>query len=78
MSTNAVLVMDFHCHLTTSEVVGYLAGHWDVNAHSKFPSTLFVCLFVCNIAIMPDVMISFILGDVNVHSKFPSTLFVCL
>jgi hypothetical protein len=36
MSTNAVLVMDFHCHLTTSEVVGYLAGHWDVNAHSKF------------------------------------------
>jgi hypothetical protein len=34
MSTNAVLVMDFHCHLTTSEVVGYLAGHWDVNAHS--------------------------------------------
>lgn len=36
MSTNAALVMDFHCHLTTSEVVGYLAGHWDVNAHSEF------------------------------------------
>jgi hypothetical protein len=35
VSTNAVLVMDFHCHLTTSEVVGYLAGHWDVNAHSR-------------------------------------------
>lgn len=35
MATNAALVMDFHCHLTTSEVVGYLAGHWDVNAHSK-------------------------------------------
>lgn len=34
MSTNAALVMDFHCHLTTSEVVGYLAGHWDVNAHN--------------------------------------------
>jgi hypothetical protein len=35
MSTNACMVMDFHCHLTNSEVVGYLAGHWDVNAHSK-------------------------------------------
>lgn len=27
--------MDFHCHLTKSEVSGYLAGHWDVNSHSK-------------------------------------------
>lgn len=36
MATNAVLVMDLHCHLSTSEVVGYLAGHWDVNAHSEF------------------------------------------
>lgn len=35
MSTNAMLLMDFHCHLTTSEVCGYLAGQWDVNAHSK-------------------------------------------
>lgn len=38
MSTNAVLVMDFHCHLTTSEVSGYLAGQWDVNGHSKYTS----------------------------------------
>jgi hypothetical protein len=44
MSTNAVLVMDFHCHLTTSEVVGYLAGHWDVNAHSKFSKKILECL----------------------------------
>lgn len=36
ISTNAVLLMDFHCHLTSSEVCGYLAGQWDVNAHSKF------------------------------------------
>lgn len=35
LSTNAVLLMDFHCHLTKSEVSGYLAGYWDVNAHSK-------------------------------------------
>ncbi|XP_038049071.1 MPN domain-containing protein-like isoform X2 [Patiria miniata] len=30
-TTNCLLVMDFHCHLTTSEVVGYLAGKWDPN-----------------------------------------------
>ena len=29
-------VIDVHSHLTTSEVVGYLAGQWDVNNHSKF------------------------------------------
>lgn len=34
LSTNAALLMDFHCHLTKSEVSGYLAGYWDVNAHS--------------------------------------------
>ncbi|XP_023716849.1 MPN domain-containing protein isoform X2 [Cryptotermes secundus] len=43
MSTNAVLVMDFHCHLTTSEVVGYLAGHWDVNAHNLAITHAFPC-----------------------------------
>lgn len=36
LSTNAALLMDFHCHLTKSEVSGYLAGHWDVNNHSEF------------------------------------------
>ncbi|XP_071943014.1 MPN domain-containing protein-like [Antedon mediterranea] len=29
ISTNCLLLMDFHCHLTTSEVVGYLAGKWN-------------------------------------------------
>ncbi|XP_021929508.1 MPN domain-containing protein-like isoform X2 [Zootermopsis nevadensis] len=43
MSTNAVLVMDFHCHLTTSEVVGYFAGHWDVNAHNLAITHAFPC-----------------------------------
>ncbi|GLG95109.1 Uncharacterized protein GBIM_02152 [Gryllus bimaculatus] len=43
MATNAVLVMDFHCHLTTSEVVGYLAGHWDVNAHNLAITHAFPC-----------------------------------
>ncbi|XP_041374246.1 MPN domain-containing protein-like [Gigantopelta aegis] len=29
ITTNAMIVMDFHCHMTTSEVVGYLGGRWD-------------------------------------------------
>ncbi|XP_025425558.1 MPN domain-containing protein isoform X2 [Sipha flava] len=29
ISANATLLLDFHCHLTSSEVVGYLAGYWD-------------------------------------------------
>ncbi|XP_066928133.1 MPN domain-containing protein-like [Clytia hemisphaerica] len=29
ISTSALLLIDFHCHLTTSEVSGYLAGKWD-------------------------------------------------
>jgi hypothetical protein len=58
MSTNAVLVMDFHCHLTTSEVVGYLAGHWDVNAHSKFSNFLnaYKVCCVCSISVFPDII----------------------
>ncbi|XP_063242924.1 MPN domain-containing protein isoform X2 [Bacillus rossius redtenbacheri] len=43
MATNAVLVMDLHCHLTSSEVVGYLAGHWDVNAHNLAITHAFPC-----------------------------------
>uniref|UniRef100_A0A1B6DKE7 MPN domain-containing protein n=3 Tax=Clastoptera arizonana TaxID=38151 RepID=A0A1B6DKE7_9HEMI len=43
MATNAALVMDFHCHLTTSEVVGYLAGQWDVNAHHLAITHAFPC-----------------------------------
>jgi proteasome lid subunit RPN8/RPN11 len=33
VSTNALLLMDYHCHLTSSEVVGYLAGSWDIGNH---------------------------------------------
>jgi len=29
ISTHALLLIDFHSHLTTTEVVGYLAGSWD-------------------------------------------------
>jgi len=30
ISTSASLLIDFHCHLTISEVSGYLVGKWDI------------------------------------------------
>ncbi|XP_066158386.1 MPN domain-containing protein-like isoform X2 [Euwallacea fornicatus] len=41
--TNAALLMDFHCHLTKSEVSGYLAGHWEVNSHNLQITHAFPC-----------------------------------
>ncbi|KAL4219377.1 hypothetical protein ACF0H5_021957 [Mactra antiquata] len=43
MSTNSLLLMDFHCHLTTSEVVGYLCGKWDQNAQHLSIQQAFPC-----------------------------------
>ncbi|XP_045470928.1 MPN domain-containing protein CG4751-like isoform X2 [Harmonia axyridis] len=43
LSTNAALVMDFHSHLTKSEVSGYLAGHWDFNSHNLQVTHAFPC-----------------------------------
>ncbi|KAK6623457.1 hypothetical protein RUM43_009309 [Polyplax serrata] len=43
VSTNAALVMDFHSHLTSSEVVGYLGGVWDVNSHTLSVTQAFPC-----------------------------------
>lgn len=34
ITTSSVLLMDFHCHLTKTEVCGYLGGSWDLNSHS--------------------------------------------
>ncbi|GAB1301211.1 MPN domain-containing protein [Apodemus speciosus] len=31
VSSNVLFLVDFHCHLTRSEVVGYLGGRWDIN-----------------------------------------------
>lgn len=36
ISSSAVLLMDLHCHLTKTEVSGYLGGSWDANTHSKY------------------------------------------
>ncbi len=35
LNTTALVVMDVHCSLTRSEVVGYLAGQWDINTNSE-------------------------------------------
>lgn len=32
ISSNVLLLLDFHSHLTKSEVVGYLGGRWDINS----------------------------------------------
>ena len=43
ISTNALLLIDFHCHLTSKEVVGYLAGSWDVQTHNLAILQAFPC-----------------------------------
>ncbi|XP_025094077.1 MPN domain-containing protein-like isoform X2 [Pomacea canaliculata] len=43
ISTNAMLLMDFHSHLTTSEVVGYLGGHWSQQTHHVRITQAFPC-----------------------------------
>lgn len=34
ITSSATLLIDFHCHLTTNEVSGYLGGTWDFNTHN--------------------------------------------
>ncbi|KAL8567564.1 hypothetical protein ACOMHN_054378 [Nucella lapillus] len=43
ISTNVLMLMDFHCHLTTSEVVGYLGGSWCPETHNVRISQAFPC-----------------------------------
>lgn len=40
---SAIFLMDFHCHLTKTEVSGYLGGSWDINAHNLIISHAFPC-----------------------------------
>uniref|UniRef100_A0A2K6AVH4 MPN domain containing n=1 Tax=Macaca nemestrina TaxID=9545 RepID=A0A2K6AVH4_MACNE len=37
VSSNVLFLLDFHSHLTRSEVVGYLGGRWDINSQSGYP-----------------------------------------
>lgn len=36
ISSNVLFLLDFHSHLTRSEVVGYLGGRWDINSQSGY------------------------------------------
>ncbi|XP_071502799.1 MPN domain-containing protein-like [Diadema antillarum] len=43
ITTNCLLIVDFHCHLTTSEVLGYLAGKWDPESQHMSILQAFPC-----------------------------------
>ena len=43
VSTNALLLVDFHSHLVDGEVFGYLAGHWDPGQHVLTITQAFPC-----------------------------------
>ncbi|NWU92207.1 MPND protein, partial [Upupa epops] len=43
ISSNVLLLMDFHSHLTRSEVVGYLGGRWDTNTQLLTVLRAFPC-----------------------------------
>lgn len=44
VTTNSMFLIDFHCHLTNSEVLGYLAGRWDQNTQHLNILQAFPCL----------------------------------
>ncbi|NWW94003.1 MPND protein, partial [Rhynochetos jubatus] len=43
ISSNVLLLLDFHSHLTRSEVVGYLGGRWDTNTQLLTVLRAFPC-----------------------------------
>uniref|UniRef100_A0ABM5EM72 MPN domain-containing protein isoform X1 n=1 Tax=Pogona vitticeps TaxID=103695 RepID=A0ABM5EM72_9SAUR len=43
ISSNVLLLLDFHSHLTKSEVVGYLGGRWDVSTQLLTVLRAFPC-----------------------------------
>lgn len=47
ISSNVLLLVDFHCHLTTSEVVGYLGGRWDTSTQQS--SSLLTDVYVLTV-----------------------------
>ncbi|XP_057396118.1 MPN domain-containing protein isoform X4 [Balaenoptera acutorostrata] len=38
ISSNVLFLLDFHSHLTRSQVVGYLGGRWDINSQTPYYS----------------------------------------
>lgn len=48
VSTNALLLVDFHSHLVSGEVAGYLAGSWDSSQHVLTVTQAFPCRTILN------------------------------
>ena len=44
IASSALLLVDLHAHLSPEPVCGYLAGHWDLNAHNLAITHTFPCL----------------------------------
>ncbi|XP_053961352.1 MPN domain-containing protein CG4751 [Anastrepha ludens] len=42
-NSSALLLADFHCHLTMREVCGYFGGHWDINTHTLTINKAYPC-----------------------------------
>ncbi|XP_049318340.1 MPN domain-containing protein CG4751 isoform X2 [Bactrocera dorsalis] len=42
-NSSALLLVDFHCHLTMREVCGYFGGHWDINTHTLNITKTYPC-----------------------------------
>ncbi|KAG0365678.1 hypothetical protein BC939DRAFT_528884 [Gamsiella multidivaricata] len=43
VQSNVLLGMDFHAHLMTSEIIGFLAGEWDVATRTIHIKAIFPC-----------------------------------
>jgi len=43
ITSNSLLLMDYHCHLSTDEVYGYLGGRWDPNSLTLHVTQVFPC-----------------------------------
>jgi len=44
IASSALLLVDLHSHLSPEPVCGYLAGHWDLNAHNLAITHTYPCL----------------------------------
>lgn len=46
INNSALLVIDFHCHLSLNEVCGYLGGDWDSASNTMTVKFAYACLNV--------------------------------
>lgn len=46
VNNSALLMIDFHCHLSLNEVCGYLGGDWDSGSNTMTVKYTYPCLYV--------------------------------